>query len=75
VLFALMLFCTSYFATPFAWFLAFPVPKNCPPPCDAPGCVLIGVLLFVAPIVAVLCTANGLRVRWRRLRRKNGATG
>jgi len=73
VLVALILFFTSYIATLLAWFLVFPVPKNCPPPCDAPGYVLMGVLLFVAPIVGVVCTAIGLWVRSRLWRRKMGS--
>jgi hypothetical protein len=70
VVVALVCLLLGYVTTPFVWFWLFPAPKSCPPPCDGPAYALMGLLLFVGPIVGVILAVFGYIIQRDRLRRR-----
>jgi hypothetical protein len=74
IVIASVCFVVGYIGTPIIWFLAVPVPKNCPPPCDGPGMALAALLFVVGPIVGVVSALTGFLVRLYLLRRRLKST-
>ncbi|AXA83644.1 hypothetical protein DCD74_02100 [Lysobacter oculi] len=65
-------FAAGYLATIALWYFTLPSPGECPPPCDGPGMVLAGIIIFGGPLVGIVFAGVALSVRafamWRNRR-------
>ena len=65
-------FAVGYVATIVFWYVTLPGPGQCPPPCDSPGMVLGGIIIFGGPLIGIVFASVSLLVRalivWRSRR-------
>jgi hypothetical protein len=53
--------------------LMMPPPGQCPPPCDGMGFLMVGVLMFAAPLLGIAFAILGASLYARRKRRAEAA--
>lgn len=56
-------FVAGYLAAIAFWYFTLPGPGQCPPPCDGPGMVFVGIILFGGPLVGIVSAGLALVIR------------